>query len=108
MTFYAFFVFLSRSKARKTTSEFRENFFGVADMKRDGPIGRAEGLYYLPMAIDGKFAGRAESWLGYSESWLGVLKLVGAIRAKYAGQQVSERANQLSEQPNQLLTGLAN
>ena len=42
MTFYAIFVFLSRSKARKTTSEFRENFFGVADMKRDGPIGRPQ------------------------------------------------------------------
>ena len=77
-------------------------------MMRDGPIGRPEELYYLPMAIDGKFAGRDESWLGYSESWLGVLKLVGAIGAKYAGQQVSERANQLSKHPNQLLIRPAN
>ena len=57
------------------------------------------------MAIDGKFAGRAESWLGCSESWLHVPKLVGASWKKY---EVSERANQLSKHPNQLLTGLAN
>ena len=60
------------------------------------------------MAIDGKFAGRAESWLGCTESWLPVPKLVGAIVTKYVGQQVSERANQLSKHHNQLLTGLAN
>ena len=83
-------------------------FFSVADMKRDGPIGRLREMHNLPMAIDGKFAGRAESWLGYSESWLAVLKLVGAIGAKYAGQQVSERSNQLSKHHNQLLTRPAN
>ena len=56
-------------------------------------------MYNLPMAIDGYFARRDESWLGCSESWLGVPKLVGVNGTKYVGQQVSERPTNFQNTP---------